>query len=305
MAEGPDLIQEREVETAEGTYALRLSSEDLSFLYPGMHRYTLRLTLGDAVIGTFRTNTYEYSPTVPLNAADAARKKMDEWETALVTSRERFLPLLTRPAPLAAPIHTTDVVVIQGSPRPDGNCSIYASWVVDEGRRIGRSVQVIYIDDLAIRPCIGCYRCYNTGLCTFRDDMAGIIGAVRAASLLVICSPVYTGTVPGGLKTVLDRFQALHAGQNLFGGRPLPPALLCAVCGRSGMENFACLREVIRSCLGNLGIRGAGEIYADGMDRTGGIGEVEGLEERVRTAVRDFFARKGGSGPPLQRKTNH
>jgi multimeric flavodoxin WrbA len=285
MVRGPVLLLERSV---DGEYTLSLCREDLHALYPGMVRFTLALRRGGETVATFRTNSYEYSPTVPLDAETAARQKAKEWAQELAMHRERFLAVVTRPAP-RRPFSATDCVVIQGSPRPDGNCSILAAWAADEVRRMGKTVQVVYPDDMGIHPCIGCYRCYNTGRCTFDDEMAGIIGAVKHASLLVVCSPVYTGTVPGGLKIVLDRFQALHAEKNLFEDVPMPAGVLLAVCGRKGEANFACLTAVVRVSLENLTIGYAGDVLVDGVDRVRDVRTVGGLEERVRAVVRGAF----------------
>ena len=73
----------------------------------------------------------------------------------------------------------TDLVIIQGSPRPDGNCGILTGWAADAAQEAGRTAQVIYPHDLDIHCCIGCYQCYNTGTCVFDDDMGSIIDAVR------------------------------------------------------------------------------------------------------------------------------
>lgn len=287
MAGGSTHLLERRIDSE---YTLSLYREDLSALYPGMVRFTLSLRTAGKTIAAFRTNSYEYSPTVPLDAETAARQKATEWERELRTHRERFLEVVTHRVPSHAPaLPRTDCVVLQGSPRPDGNCSILAAWTADEVHRLGRSVQVIYSDDMDIHPCIGCYRCYNTGRCTFEDDMEGIIGAVKQASLLVVCSPVYTNTVPGGLKIVLDRFQALHAEKNLFGGGSMPAGVLLSVCGRKGEENFFCLTAVVRVFMENLDIECMGEILIDGVDRLRDIRRVDGLEERVRTVVRRAF----------------
>lgn len=295
MVQGQVLLCERSVNRE---YTLSLCREDLSALYPGMVRFTLALRTGGETVATFRTNSYEYSPTVPLDAETAARQKAKEWEQELMAHRERFLEVVTRPRP-RRPFSVTDCVVIQGSPRPDGNCSLLAAWAADEVRCLGKTVQVIYPDDMGIHPCIGCYRCYNTGRCTFDDDMAGIIGAVKQASLLVVCSPVYTNTVPGGLKIVLDRFQAFHAEKNLFESGPMPQGVLLAVCGRKGEANFACLTAVVRVFMENLGIRNAGEVLVDGVDRVRDVRRVEGLEGRVRAVVRRAFQSKREETPDV------
>ncbi|MDD4256083.1 MAG: flavodoxin family protein [Methanofollis sp.] len=288
MVRGPALLLERIIDRE---YTLSLRREDLSALYPGMVRFALALRTGGETVATFRTNSYEYSPTVPLDAETAARHKAEEWAQELMAHRERFLAAVTRRVAPPPAFSRTDCVIIQGSPRPDGNCSILAGWTADEVRGLGKTVQVVYPDDMGIHPCIGCYQCYNAGRCTFDDDMAGIIGAVKHASLLVVCSPVYTNTVPGGLKIVLDRFQALHAEKNLFEDCPMPGGVLLAVCGRKGGANFACLTAVVRVCMENLKIAYAGEVLVDGVDRVRDVRRVEGLEGRVRAVVRDALHR--------------
>jgi|GEM_PF-1484908 len=49
--------------------------------------------------------------------------------------------------------------------------------------------------------------------------MREIIDAVQAASALVICSPVYTNTVLGGLTLQIDSFQVYHAERTLISAR--------------------------------------------------------------------------------------
>lgn len=276
-----------DIETPDGVYILTLRAEDLSSLYPGMVRYLLHLTKGDEVVGTFLTNTYEYSPTVPLDAETAALQKSAAWERELRENRERFLSVVGKRMPRRPfTLQPADVVVVQGSPRADGNCSIMAGWAVEAAEAAGKTARVVYPDDLSIHPCIGCYRCYNTGTCTFDDEMGELIHLIVHASLLVVCSPVYTNTVPGGLKVVIDRCQALHAARTLGARRAMPAGLLLAVCGREGLSNFSCLTSVMEAFMGNLGIRPAGEVLADGIDRVRDVRLVEGLEERVKERVR-------------------
>jgi len=83
--------------------------------------------------------------------------------------------------PVSLPV---DLVVLQGSPRANGNCSILAGWAVEAAHELGKTARVIYPYDMDIRSCIGCYQCYNTGSCIFDDDMSDIIGAIRNTSCL-------------------------------------------------------------------------------------------------------------------------
>ena len=128
-------------------------------------------------LDVFRTNTYEYSPLVPLAAENVALRKADEWAHEISTSPDVFLSGHHKPCRSVQAPRPADVVIIQGSPRPDGNCGILASWAVEAAQTAGRTARVIYPHDLDIHCCIGCYQCYNTGTCVFDDDMTGIIDA--------------------------------------------------------------------------------------------------------------------------------
>ena len=284
-------VRRVEINAGKERYILTLNAEDFSALYPGMIRYTLTVMEGERIISVFRTNSFEYSPLVPLAAETMAEQTADEWEREIRNNPLGFIlnhrqQVLKRPA--APP---SDLVVIQGSPRALGNCSILAGWAVDAAHELGRTAQVIYPHDMDIRCCIGCYQCYNTGSCVFDDDMGSIIDAIRESSLLVVCSPVYTNTVPGGLKLVIDRCQAYHAERVLSGGRTGQHGLIFSVAGRKGEENFACVTRVISAFLRNLDITPAEEILIDHIDSVKDIRTIAGMEETVRKKVKQYLVK--------------
>ena len=285
-------VLEREVHTSDGTVTLTLDREDLSFLYPGMQRFTLQATANGRVCALFRTSTYEYSPTVPYDAESVARQKGEEWARLLQEKPRLFLDLHARDGVrTTVPTLPADAVIIQGSPRPDGNCSILAGWAEEAVREAGAQPRVVFLDDLVIHSCIGCYRCYNSGECTFDDDMGGVLVSLHGAALLVICSPVYTNTVPGGLKIFLDRCQAYHARRRLFDPDRPKTGLLLAVAGRKGTANFACVTHVVNAYFRNLGIVPAGEMLIDALDETRDVRTLAGLEQRVKDTVRQSLRR--------------
>jgi len=286
MEPATELVRRVEIESGNNQYILTLNSEDFSALYPGMVRYTLTVTDGGRTISVFRTNSFEYSPLVPLAAENVAKRTADEWEREIRNNPGDFILSQHQECakrPVSPPV---DLVVIQGSPRADGNCSILAAWAVEAAHELGRHAQVIYPHDMDIRCCIGCYQCYNTGSCVFDDDMGSIIDAIRSTSLLVVCSPVYTNTVPGGLKLVIDRCQAYHAERALSGGRTGQQGLIFSVAGRKGEENFTCITRVVAAFLRNLGITPVGDVLIDRMDAVKDIRTIAGLEQTVREKVK-------------------
>ena len=280
-------IRSVEINAGKKRYILTLDSEDFSALYPGMIRYILTVREGGTIISVFRTNSFEYSPLVPLAAVTVAGQTMDEWEREIRNNPTGFILNHRQKVQETPPASLSDLVVIQGSPRALGNCGILSGWAVDAAHDLGMTAQIIYPHDMDIHCCIGCYQCFNTGSCIFDDDMRGIIAAIRESSLLVICAPVYTNTVPGGLKLLIDRCQAYHAERVLTGGRTGQKGLIFSVAGRKGEENFTCITRVISAFLRNLDITPAGEILIDRVDSVRDIRTISGMEENVRKKVKD------------------
>ncbi|MDP2796854.1 MAG: flavodoxin family protein [Methanoregula sp.] len=280
-----ELLFCREIDDGTDRVSLTLHREDFSALYPGMIRFTLAVSSKEQIRTIFRTNSFEYSPLVPLKAETIALQTADDWEQQLRTSPALFFQDHWPESPRHTPALSPDLVVIQGSPRGDGNCSILAGWAVETAHVLGKTVQVIYPHDMSIHCCIGCYQCYNTGSCVFTDDMAEIIDAVRNTSLLVVCSPVYTNTVPGGLKLVIDRCQAYHAERVISGGKQGQKGLLFSVAGRKGEENFICITRVVTAFLRNLDIEPAGEVLIDHVDAVKDIRTIDGIEPTVREKI--------------------
>ncbi len=284
-----ELLESESVKTPDATCQLKLYREDFSALYPGMLRFVLEATTPDIAPVRFITNTYEYSPLLPGSAESAARQMMDTWTVELHRDpAELYRTYAVKPAlpPVGA---GADLVLLQGSPRPDGNCAILAEWAVAAAHEAGKTASVIYPHDLDIHPCIGCYQCYNTGTCVFDDDMNDIIAAVRGASLIIVCSPVYSNTVPAGLKLVIDRMQAYHAERALGGGGRCRHGLVFSVAGRKGKGNFACITSVLSAFFHTLGIGLAGEVLMDDADSVRDIRTIKGKEEMVKALVKKYL----------------
>ncbi|HVP94585.1 MAG TPA: flavodoxin family protein [Methanoregulaceae archaeon] len=233
----------------------------------------------------FRTNTFEYTPGYPGDAEQVSREKMNEWERILLEDPGRLIPPVKEHDPVNPRLSRVEVVVLQGSPRADGNCGFIAGWVMEAARNAGKTVHVFFPHDMELHSCIGCYQCFNSGACTFRDDMEEILYAIRNAELVAICSPVYTNTVPAGLKTVFDRSLPYHAALTLGILENRPKGLLFAVAGRKGVSNFTCTKRVVRAFMEISGIIPAGEILFDDMDNRFSVKNIEEAESDVKTLV--------------------
>lgn len=279
----------RSIETPEGTFTVRLALDDLGGIYPGMIRYTVEVLRGAETVYTYAVNSYEVPPGSLFDTRRVAeivfsRLAHDVASRPHIYARPR---VFTRPLPGSG---AADVVILQGSPRRLGNSAKIASWCDDEAARAGISSRVFFLQEMDIRSCIGCYTCYNYGYCPVDDDMPPIIRALEAASVLVVCTPVYTGTVPAPLKAVIDRCQWLHARKKILGREVHARGLLVAVAGRRGAEPFVCVTSVVGMFMENLGIRPAAPVLIGDLDRARDVEEVEGVEGDVRSALRALLA---------------
>lgn len=279
-------IYERQVQAAGASFRVRILEEDLSSVYPGMVRYTMDSCKGEDIVALCRTNSYEYSPCMPYHAREVALETVKRWESQLQADPETFPDQGLDIAPVKERRKNGGMVIIQGSPRPGGNCAILASWAEEAARDSGIDANVIFPHDLDIHPCIGCYQCYNKGSCVFGDDMTSIIDSVAESRLVVICSPVYTNTVPAGLKALIDRFQALHAemtlGGNVHGGK----GMLLAVAGRKGAGNFRCVTGVTKAFFSLIGISSQSPVLIDNMDEVRDIRRTPGIAAMVKNRVK-------------------
>ena len=63
------------------------------------------------------------------------------------------------------------VLLINGSPRENGNTFLALSEVAKTLNEDGIETEIISIGKHAVQGCIACGMCGRTGQCTFRDDL--------------------------------------------------------------------------------------------------------------------------------------
>ncbi len=97
------------------------------------------------------------------------------------------------------------VLIINGSPRANGNTTI----ALDEMKNIfvknDIDVEVIQIGGMDIRGCISCGFCYKNGKCSMDDIVNELAPKFEQADGMVIGSPVYYAAANGTLISLLDR----------------------------------------------------------------------------------------------------
>jgi len=123
------------------------------------------------------------------------------------------------------------VLLINGSPKENGNTFQALSEVASTLQAEGIDTQIVSIGKKAVQGCIACGMCSRIGKCTFNDDLYYQIWRAVKDGIdgIVVGSPVYYGGPNGSLCALLDRvFYSL--GQQL----QYKPGASVVVCRRGG-----------------------------------------------------------------------
>ena len=97
------------------------------------------------------------------------------------------------------------VLLINGSPRKDGNTTIALNEMVKVFEKEGIETEIVHIGGKDVRGCIACGRCKEQGKCVFDDVVNEAAAKFRTADGLVVGSPVYYASANGTLISLLDR----------------------------------------------------------------------------------------------------
>ena len=110
------------------------------------------------------------------------------------------------------------VILINGSPHTDGSTNRALVEVARELNKEGVETEIVQVGHLAIRGCIACGSCYQTGKCVFEDVVNEVAKKFEEADGLVVGSPVYYASPNGTLISFLDRlFYSTHFNKIPYG----------------------------------------------------------------------------------------
>jgi len=117
----------------------------------------------------------------------------------------------------------TNMLILVGSPRKQGNSALLAETSRRAALDAGANVEQVFLCDLAISPCDGCSVCRESvnAQCIIEDDMVRLYDKLRAAEAILIATPIYSYNMTAQTKLLIDRLYALgsHDGNALKGKR--------------------------------------------------------------------------------------
>lgn len=97
------------------------------------------------------------------------------------------------------------VLLVNGSPHLHGNTDAALQEMIKIFQAEGVETEVLHIGHKAIRGCIACRKCAQTGRCVFDDEVNAAAPKFAECDGLVIASPVYFASANATLIAFLDR----------------------------------------------------------------------------------------------------
>ena len=97
------------------------------------------------------------------------------------------------------------VLMLNGSPRPEGNTSAALREMEQVFQREGVETEIIQVGNLDIRGCVACGGCAKLGKCAFDDIVNELAPKFKACDGLVVGSPVYYASANATLVALLTR----------------------------------------------------------------------------------------------------
>lgn len=129
------------------------------------------------------------------------------------------------------------IIIINGSPRKKTTRS-YLDQIIPYLEKRGIESRIIDLGDFTIEYCTGCERCIRkTTWCVYEDGSRDILESVLQSDGLIIAAPVFMGTVPGKLKSLLDKTASwLHRPP--AAGLPVLPLVTTAGSGEKSTLDY-------------------------------------------------------------------
>ncbi|MFX1508791.1 MAG: flavodoxin family protein [Promethearchaeota archaeon] len=165
------------------------------------------------------------------------------------------------------------ILALNSSPRKArGGTALILNNFLEGAKEAGAKIDLIYVHDLKIKPCLGCFNCWikTPGICVQKDDMKEVLDKWLSSDALVLATPIYVDGMTSTLKALLDR--SIPRVQPFFeirddhcrhpprlGKKPMKVALV-SVSGFTELDNFIPLVTHVQAFCKNLNGNYAGAL---------------------------------------------
>ena len=105
-----------------------------------------------------------------------------------------------------------NVLILQGSPRANGN----TAWMAEEFKKAaeaaGHQVTLVDVAHKKIAGCLACEYCHGkgNGACVQKDDMQQLSPLLAEAEALVLAAPIYYFTLSAQIQAAIQRIYNMN-----------------------------------------------------------------------------------------------
>ena len=170
-----------------------------------------------------------------------------------------------------------NVIGISGSPRRKGNTDTLVTEILAGAEEAGATTSMVYLDELNIHPCKGCFACSKTHQCIQEDDMKAVATQLEQSVVWVLGTPIYWWGPSAQFKAFLDRWVSIS--RSTFRGKQA----IVAIPMGGGSESYAQHTvAMFEDVFQYLGINHCGTILAPGSDGRDSVRNSPSLLEKAR-----------------------
>lgn len=110
------------------------------------------------------------------------------------------------------------ILVLNGSPRLNGNTMHMVKAFKKGAEDAGHSVDIENVAHMNIHGCLACEYCRTKekAVCVQKDDMQKLYQKILEADMLVFASPIYYFTLSAQLQSVIHRTYAIDVPKNIL-----------------------------------------------------------------------------------------
>ena len=163
-----------------------------------------------------------------------------------------------------------NAVILFGSPRKRGNTAELTRTLIAQLREKCWGVRTLYLNDMNIRPCQGCYVCLPGGVCRIEDDMKDVRKYIMESDLIIYATPIYWFGPSGQLKLAMDRSIAFM-DENFESRIKGKMAVTLTTFGDDNVDSCQPAIDMFKKTFDLLGISYEGQVNAPGCQPAGGV----------------------------------
>jgi len=106
-----------------------------------------------------------------------------------------------------------NVLILQGSPRANGNTAWMAEAFKNAAEAAGHQVTLVNVAKKKIAGCLACEYCHNkgNGACIQKDDMQELYPLMNEAEVLILAAPIYYFTLCAQIQAPIQRMYCVNA----------------------------------------------------------------------------------------------